>query len=80
MEGKRDALHMRNNAANGLFCGEGKATRFSRATNAWLCAKPERRRLSRGNPRVGFDSRRLTLTLKFVWSFKGFDSKPSFWF
>jgi hypothetical protein len=58
MEGKRDALHMRNNAANGLFCEEGKATRFSRATNVWLCAKPERRRLSRGNPRVGFDSLR----------------------
>jgi hypothetical protein len=53
MEGKGDALHMRNNVANGLFCGEGKATRFSRATNVWPCAKPERRRLSRGNTRVG---------------------------
>jgi hypothetical protein len=30
MEGKGDALHMRNNAANGLFCGEGKPTRFAR--------------------------------------------------
>jgi hypothetical protein len=53
MEGKGDALHMRNNTANGLFYGEGKATRFSRVTNVWPCAKPERRRLSRGNTRVG---------------------------
>jgi hypothetical protein len=30
MDGKGDALHMCNNAANGLFCGEGKVTRFSR--------------------------------------------------
>lgn len=44
---------MRNNAADGLICGEGKVTRFKRATMVWLYAKPESRRLSRGNTRVG---------------------------
>lgn len=49
---KGDVLHMCNNATDGLFCGERKATRFQRATNAGPCAKPERRRLSQGNTRV----------------------------
>lgn len=49
---KGDALHMHNNATDGWLCGERKATRFQRATNAGPCAKPERRCLSQGNTRV----------------------------
>ena len=53
MEWEGDALHMRNNTAHDLFCGGGKATRFLRATIVGTCAKPERRRPSREDTRVG---------------------------